>query len=50
VARGDQAAIAAHVDALAAYPDARDLYLQLTRAMEALVATEAAATDSTQVA
>jgi predicted short-subunit dehydrogenase-like oxidoreductase (DUF2520 family) len=50
VARGDQAAIAAHVDALAAYPDARDLYLQLTRAMEALVATESAATDSTQVA
>jgi predicted short-subunit dehydrogenase-like oxidoreductase (DUF2520 family) len=51
VARGDGAAIAAHLDALAAYPDARDLYLHLTRAMEALVATEPVATDSaTQVA
>jgi predicted short-subunit dehydrogenase-like oxidoreductase (DUF2520 family) len=53
VARGDRAAIAAHVDALAAYPDARDLYLQLTRAMETLVATEPAAAvadSATQVA
>ena len=51
VARGDGAAIAAHLDALAAYPDARDLYLHLTRAMEALVATEPPAADSaTQVA
>jgi predicted short-subunit dehydrogenase-like oxidoreductase (DUF2520 family) len=51
VARGDGAAIAAHLDALAAYPDARDLYLHLTRAMEALVAAELPATDSaTQVA
>jgi predicted short-subunit dehydrogenase-like oxidoreductase (DUF2520 family) len=51
VARGDSEAIAAHLDALAGHPDARDLYLHLTRAMEALVATEPAATDSaTQVA
>lgn len=46
VARGDRAAIAAHIEALAAYPDARDLYLHLTRAMEALVAGAPAATDS----
>jgi predicted short-subunit dehydrogenase-like oxidoreductase (DUF2520 family) len=39
VARGDRDAIAAHLDALAAYPDARDLYLHLTRAMESLLAT-----------
>ncbi len=51
VARGDNEAIAAHLDALAAHPDARDLYLHLTRAMEALVAAEPVATDSaTQVA
>ena len=39
VARGDTDAIAAHLDALANYPEARDLYLHLTRAMESLVAT-----------
>jgi len=38
VARGDHAAISAHLEALAAYPEARDLYLHLTRAMESLVA------------
>ena len=46
VARGDSEAIAAHLDALAGHPDARDLYLHLTRAMEALVANEPVATDS----
>jgi predicted short-subunit dehydrogenase-like oxidoreductase (DUF2520 family) len=51
VARGDGAAIAAHLDALAPYPDARDLYLHLTRAMEALIVAEPVATDSaTEVA
>lgn len=40
VARGDTAAIAAHLDALAAYPEARDLYLHLTRAMESLVTSD----------
>jgi predicted short-subunit dehydrogenase-like oxidoreductase (DUF2520 family) len=51
VARGDRGAIAAHLDALAPYPEARDLYLHLTRAMEALIASEPVATDSaTQVA
>ena len=38
VARGDADAIAAHLDALESHPDARDLYLHLTRAMELLVA------------
>jgi predicted short-subunit dehydrogenase-like oxidoreductase (DUF2520 family) len=37
VARGDTDAITAHLDALEGYPEARDLYLHLTRAMEALV-------------
>ena len=46
VARGDQGAIAAHLDALAGYPDARDLYLHLTRAMESLVATQPVAGDA----
>ena len=41
VARGDRDAIAAHLDALAPYPEARDLYLHLTRAMESLLATRA---------
>jgi predicted short-subunit dehydrogenase-like oxidoreductase (DUF2520 family) len=41
VARGDSDAITAHLDALAAHPDARDLYLHLTRAMEALVGGDA---------
>ncbi len=51
VARGDQGAIAAHLDALAGYPEARDLYLHLTRAMESLVATQTVAGDTgTQVA
>jgi predicted short-subunit dehydrogenase-like oxidoreductase (DUF2520 family) len=51
VARGDQDAIAAHLDALAAYPEARDLYLHLTRAMESLIATQPATADAgTQVA
>jgi predicted short-subunit dehydrogenase-like oxidoreductase (DUF2520 family) len=39
VARGDTDAIAAHLDALEPYPEARDLYLHLTRAMESLVGT-----------
>jgi len=38
VARGDGAAIAAHLDALAPFPAARDLYLHMTRAMESLAA------------
>jgi predicted short-subunit dehydrogenase-like oxidoreductase (DUF2520 family) len=46
VARGDQGAIAAHLDALAGYPEARDLYLHLTRAMESLVATQPVAGDA----
>jgi predicted short-subunit dehydrogenase-like oxidoreductase (DUF2520 family) len=51
VARGDQDAIAAHIDALAAYPEARDLYVHLTRAMESLLATRPIASDaSTRVA
>ena len=40
VARGDRDAIAAHLGALANYPDARDLYLHLTRAMESLIASQ----------
>ena len=43
---GDQDAIAAHLDALAAYPEARDLYVHLTRAMESLLATRPIAGDS----
>ena len=39
VARGDTDAVAAHLEALETYPEARDLYLHLTRAMESLVAT-----------
>jgi predicted short-subunit dehydrogenase-like oxidoreductase (DUF2520 family) len=39
VARGDTDAIAAHLDALEPYPEARDLYMHLTRAMESLVGT-----------
>ena len=39
VARGDRDAITAHLDALAPYPEASDLYLHLTRAMESLLAT-----------
>jgi predicted short-subunit dehydrogenase-like oxidoreductase (DUF2520 family) len=52
VARGDSDAITAHLDALAAYPEARALYLHLTRAMESLVgpATEEQAVSGTQVA
>jgi predicted short-subunit dehydrogenase-like oxidoreductase (DUF2520 family) len=52
VARGDTEAIAAHLDALEAYPEARDLYLHLTRAMESLVGTttEEQAVSGTQVA
>jgi predicted short-subunit dehydrogenase-like oxidoreductase (DUF2520 family) len=38
VARGEAGAIAAHLDALSNHPEARDLYLHLTRAMESLVA------------
>jgi predicted short-subunit dehydrogenase-like oxidoreductase (DUF2520 family) len=41
VARGDADAITAHLEALAAYPEARDLYLHLTRAMESLIASGA---------
>lgn len=51
VARGDQGAISAHLEALAPYPEARDLYLHLTRAMESLLAAPSAAVDqATQVA
>ncbi|HEY6469094.1 MAG TPA: DUF2520 domain-containing protein [Candidatus Dormibacteraeota bacterium] len=52
VARGDTDAITSHLDALALYPEARDLYLHLTRAMESLVApaTDAQAAAGTQVA
>ncbi len=52
VARGDTDAITAHLDALAPHPEARDLYLHLTRAMESLVggAVDEADTSSTQVA
>ncbi|MFI5287330.1 MAG: DUF2520 domain-containing protein [Candidatus Dormibacteria bacterium] len=51
VARGDHGAIAAHLDALAPYPEARDLYLHLTRAMESLIAAQPATPDAaTQVA
>jgi predicted short-subunit dehydrogenase-like oxidoreductase (DUF2520 family) len=48
VARGDTDAISAHLAALAPYPEARDLYLHLTRAMESLVAagTDQATTDA----
>jgi len=46
VARGDRDAIAAHLDALAAHPEARDLYLTLTRAMESLLAAPAVAGDA----
>jgi predicted short-subunit dehydrogenase-like oxidoreductase (DUF2520 family) len=42
VARGDSDAITAHLEALAPYPEARDLYLHLTRAMESLVSPAAA--------
>jgi predicted short-subunit dehydrogenase-like oxidoreductase (DUF2520 family) len=41
VARGDVDAIAAHLDALAQYPEARDLYLRMTKAMESLVTDQA---------
>ena len=52
VARGDTDAITAHLEALAPYPEARDLYLHLTRAMESLLgaAAEPPAASSTQVA
>ena len=52
VARGDAEAITAHLEALAPYPEAWDLYLHLTRAMESLVGAEAEqpAASSTQVA
>jgi predicted short-subunit dehydrogenase-like oxidoreductase (DUF2520 family) len=52
VARGDSDAITAHLEALAAYPEARDLYLHLTSAMESLVspATDEQAASGTQVA
>jgi predicted short-subunit dehydrogenase-like oxidoreductase (DUF2520 family) len=47
VARGDSDAITAHLEALAGHPDARDLYLHLTRAMESLVAPQPGTADST---
>jgi predicted short-subunit dehydrogenase-like oxidoreductase (DUF2520 family) len=51
VARGDTDAITAHLDALAPYPEARDLYLHLTRAMESLLGEGVdQAASSTQVA
>jgi predicted short-subunit dehydrogenase-like oxidoreductase (DUF2520 family) len=51
VARGDTDAITAHLDALAPYPEARDLYLHLTRAMESLLSDGVdQAASSTQVA
>lgn len=46
VARGDSDAISAHLEALAPYPEARDLYLHLTRAMESLVNPGVEQTDS----
>jgi predicted short-subunit dehydrogenase-like oxidoreductase (DUF2520 family) len=46
VARGDSDAITAHLEALAGHPDARDLYLHLTRAMESLVAPQPGTADS----
>ncbi len=46
VARGDQDAIAAHLEALMPYPEARDLYLHLTRVMESLAASRPSAGDS----
>ncbi len=46
VARGDRDAIAAHLDALAPHPEARDLYLHLTRAMESLLATRPVDSDT----
>jgi predicted short-subunit dehydrogenase-like oxidoreductase (DUF2520 family) len=52
VARGDAGAITAHLEALADYPEARDLYLHLTRAMESLIGSgmEPPAADGAQVA
>jgi predicted short-subunit dehydrogenase-like oxidoreductase (DUF2520 family) len=51
VARGDLGAISAHLEALAPYPEARDLYIHLTRTMESLLAAPPAASDqATQVA
>jgi predicted short-subunit dehydrogenase-like oxidoreductase (DUF2520 family) len=51
VARGDTDAIAAHLDALAGHPEARDLYLNLTRAMESLIGNQSpASAASAQVA
>jgi len=52
VARGDSDAITAHLEALAPYPEARDLYLHLTRAMESLIAagTDQPAAAGAQVA
>jgi predicted short-subunit dehydrogenase-like oxidoreductase (DUF2520 family) len=52
VARGDSDAITAHLEVLAAHPEARDLYLHLTRAMESLVgdATDQQAAAGSQVA
>ncbi|MHB8490487.1 MAG: DUF2520 domain-containing protein [Candidatus Dormibacteria bacterium] len=46
VARDDRDAIDAHLDALAAHPEARDLYLTLTRAMESLLGAPAVAGDA----
>ena len=52
VARGDTDAITAHLEALAPFPEARDLYLHLTRAMESVIGTaaEPPADSSAQVA
>jgi predicted short-subunit dehydrogenase-like oxidoreductase (DUF2520 family) len=52
VARGDTDAITAHLNALAAHPEARDLYLHLTRLMESLIGSGAdgRAGDGAQVA
>jgi len=52
VARGDSDAITAHLEVLAAHPEARDLYLHLTRAMESLVGdpTDQQAAAGSQVA
>jgi predicted short-subunit dehydrogenase-like oxidoreductase (DUF2520 family) len=51
VARGDQGAINAHLEALAPHPEARDLYIHLTRAMESLLAAPPEAGEqATQVA
>jgi predicted short-subunit dehydrogenase-like oxidoreductase (DUF2520 family) len=52
VARGDADAVTAHLNALASHPEARDLYLHLTRTMESLIGSgaDAQTADGAQVA